>query len=100
MRCKQLNFIDGTPCTVKVVRTVWSGGKDGDNFKVLPITIVNTANLNLQGIHQGDLVSKHLKLLKVPKVYFTKAELETTNVSYRKIENKNRIPYAEIKALD
>ena len=44
-------------------------------------------------------MSKHLKLLKVPKVYFTKAELETTNVSYRKIENKNRIPYAEIKAL-
>lgn len=40
MRCKQLNFIDGTPCTVKVVRTVWSGGKDGDHFKVLPITIV------------------------------------------------------------
>ena len=40
MRCKQLNFIDGTPCTVKVVCTVWSGGKDGDYFKVLPITIV------------------------------------------------------------
>ena len=40
MRCKQLNFIDGTPCTVKVVCTVWSGGKDGDDFKVLPITIV------------------------------------------------------------
>ena len=44
-------------------------------------------------------MSKHLKLLKVPKVYFTEAELETTDVSYRKIENKNRIPYAEIKAL-
>ena len=40
MRCKQLNFIDGTPYTVKVVRTVWGGGKDGDDFKVLPITIV------------------------------------------------------------
>ena len=44
-------------------------------------------------------MSKHLKLLKVPKVHFTKAELETTNVSYRKIENKNGMPYAEIKAL-
>ena len=44
-------------------------------------------------------MSKHLKLLKVPKVYFTKAELETTDVSYRKIENKNRIAYGEIKAL-
>ena len=84
---------------MKVARTVWSGGKDGDYFKVLPITIVNSANLNQQGIHYGDIVSKHLKLLKVPKVYFTKAELETTDVSYRKIENKNRIPYAEIKAL-
>ena len=45
-------------------------------------------------------MSKHLKLLKVSKVYFTKAELETTDVSYRKIENKNRMPYAEIKALN
>ena len=45
-------------------------------------------------------MSKHLKLLKVPKVYFTKAELETTDVSYRKIENKNRMLYAEIKALN
>lgn len=32
--------MDGTPCAVKVARTVWSGGKDGDNFKILPITIV------------------------------------------------------------
>ena len=40
MRCKQLNFIDGTPCAMKVARTVWSRGKDGDNLKVLPIAIV------------------------------------------------------------
>ena len=25
---------------MKVARTVWSGGKDGDNIKILPITIV------------------------------------------------------------
>lgn len=35
---KQVN-IDGTPYAVKVARTVWSGGKDGDNIKILPITI-------------------------------------------------------------
>ena len=31
--------IDGTPCAMKVARTVWSGGKLGDYFKELPITI-------------------------------------------------------------
>lgn len=30
---------DGTPDTVKVACPVWSGGKSGDNFKGLPITI-------------------------------------------------------------
>ena len=30
---------DGTPCAVKVACTVWSGGKLGDYFKQLPITI-------------------------------------------------------------
>ena len=30
---------EGTPCAVRVARTVWSGGKDGDYIKVLPITI-------------------------------------------------------------
>jgi len=30
---------DGTPCTVKAVRTVWSGGKVVDNIKDLPIAI-------------------------------------------------------------
>jgi hypothetical protein len=32
-------LIDGTPCAVKVARTVWSGGKFGDNFNELPIAI-------------------------------------------------------------
>ena len=36
---------DGTPDAVKVARPVWSGGKSGDNFKGLPITIVGTAFL-------------------------------------------------------
>ena len=31
--------IDGTPDAVKVARPVWSGGKSGDDFKGLPITI-------------------------------------------------------------
>ena len=37
-------MFDGTPCAVKVARTVWSRGKDGDDFKVLPIAIIDTAN--------------------------------------------------------
>ena len=36
---------DGTPDAVKVARPVWSGGKSGDNFKGLPITISGTAAL-------------------------------------------------------
>ena len=30
---------DGTPYTLKGVRTVWAGGKAGDSFKGLPISI-------------------------------------------------------------
>ena len=30
---------DGTPYEGKLSRTVWSGGKFGDNLKELPITI-------------------------------------------------------------
>ena len=36
---------DGTPDAVKVARPVWSGGKSGDNFKGLPITIIGTGLL-------------------------------------------------------
>ncbi len=32
-------MIDGTPYDLKGSRTVWSGGKSGDNFKGLPIAI-------------------------------------------------------------
>ena len=32
--------IDGTPYDGKLSRTVWSGGKSGDNIKGLPITII------------------------------------------------------------
>ena len=39
-------MVDGTPDAVKVARPVWSGGKSGDNFKGLPITIVGTAVLH------------------------------------------------------
>jgi len=37
---------DGTPDAVKVARPVWSGGKSGDNFKGLPITISGKALLH------------------------------------------------------
>lgn len=38
------DFNDGTPCAGKLARTVWSGGKAGDNIKGLPITITGNAN--------------------------------------------------------
>ena len=37
---------DGTPDAVKVACPVWSGGKSGDNFKGLPITIGGKALLH------------------------------------------------------
>ncbi|EDM98298.1 hypothetical protein BACCAP_03958 [Pseudoflavonifractor capillosus ATCC 29799] len=37
------NTIDGTPDAVKVACPVWSGGKSGDYFKGLPITIGGNA---------------------------------------------------------
>ena len=39
------NTIDGTPDAVKVACPVWSGGKSGDYFKGLPITIGRNAAL-------------------------------------------------------
>ena len=36
---------DGTPDAVKVACPVWSGGKSGDNFKGLPITISREASV-------------------------------------------------------
>lgn len=44
---------DGTPDAVKVARPVWSGGKSGDNFKGLPITIGRKAALHC--IYRYDL---------------------------------------------
>ena len=41
---KSLN--DGTPYTLKGVRTVWSGGKARDNFKGLPIRIADRTGRN------------------------------------------------------
>ncbi|EOO20228.1 hypothetical protein IGA_01740, partial [Bacillus cereus HuA3-9] len=35
---------DGTLYAMKVARTVLSGGKDGDNFKVLPIATNREGN--------------------------------------------------------
>ena len=35
-----MNTTDGTPDAVKVACPVWSGGKSGDYFKGLPITII------------------------------------------------------------
>lgn len=45
MASSQINMMarylfDGTPCARKPACTVWSGGKSGDDFKGLPITIL------------------------------------------------------------
>lgn len=42
---RKVQFYDGTPYSMKVVRTVWSGGKAGDSIKGLPITIMGFASL-------------------------------------------------------
>jgi len=38
MEKKSIN-IEGTPYAVKVARTVWRRGKEGDNIEFLPIPI-------------------------------------------------------------
>ena len=38
------SYNDGTRYAMKVARTVWSGGKPGDNIKGLPITITGNAD--------------------------------------------------------
>lgn len=37
--CPKTTEFDGTPCAVKAARTVWIGGKGGDDIKALPIDI-------------------------------------------------------------
>ena len=39
----RMKTTDGTPDAVKIACPVWNGGKDGDNFKVLPIIIIREA---------------------------------------------------------
>lgn len=39
IRWRKVSYFDGTPYARKLARTVWSGGKDKDNIKVLPIAI-------------------------------------------------------------
>lgn len=43
-------WLDGTPYELKGSRTVWDGGKGGDNFKVLPIVITNHDIIELGSI--------------------------------------------------
>lgn len=43
---------DGTPCAMKVACTVWTGGKDRDNIKFLPIGI-DYKQLRSQGVQHG-----------------------------------------------
>lgn len=48
------SYNDGTPYAGKLARTVWSGGKSGDNIKGLPITITGYADrAGSGGIYAG-----------------------------------------------
>ena len=38
------SYNEGTPYARKLARTVWSGGKAGDNIKGLPIAIASYAD--------------------------------------------------------
>lgn len=41
MGTSQDNYLEGTPCAMKVACTVWTGGKVGDSIKDLPISILS-----------------------------------------------------------
>jgi hypothetical protein len=41
-------YLDGTPCAMKVACTVWVRGKGRDNFKALPINIINFTDLTAE----------------------------------------------------
>lgn len=48
------SYNEGTRYAMKVARTVWSRGKDGDNIKVLPMTIAGNADCTgFGGLHDG-----------------------------------------------
>ena len=47
-------YNEGTPYARKLARTVWSGGKAGDNIKGLPIAITGNADCTeVSRIHHG-----------------------------------------------
>lgn len=48
-----MNFGDGAPYELKGSRTVWGGGKDGDNIKVLPIAICGNVVCEPAGFGSG-----------------------------------------------
>ena len=43
-------FHGGTPCAVKVARTVWVRGKVGDNIKNLPIDITYLTDITAENV--------------------------------------------------
>lgn len=49
---------DGTPSAMKVACSVWSGGKSGDNFKILPIAIVYGISLTAMSFFADAAIAK------------------------------------------
>lgn len=57
---------DGTPYDMKMSRTVWNGGKGGDNIKTLPI-VIRVVLMNKQGEREIEKIyglDKYLKYLE------------------------------------
>ena len=57
-------LVDGTPDAVKVACPVWSGGKDKDNIKVLPIDIKvvfegNTLTVEKNPLEHADRATRY-----------------------------------------
>ncbi len=53
--CIEVFITDGTPCAVKVACTVWTGGKSGDNFKGLPIRILDENSVVVDHLELDDI---------------------------------------------
>lgn len=51
-----LMYFDRAPCAMKVACTVLSGGKDGDNIKLLPIAIVASGRFGACA-RKGDIIN-------------------------------------------
>lgn len=72
---------EGTPYELKGSRTVWNGGKVGDNIKHLPIVIISSHGLYILSNSRADVHGVSVKLKSVD--YFTWHMQTLTNNTLR-----------------